>query len=166
MKFLCFKQVTNSTEIKMTDMRVIDVPNDYSYEDQIKYAKDLYNSNFDVEENADLVVTPVKGCDAHVDVSVHCVPRIYDSPKFVTIKDKKNNTSYPCGVLVATLPAYTEPTDKQILEYYFRGNEKLMEACDRMDSIRIAIPWDRVVIDFGENNAVFPMSDNFVMIEQ
>lgn len=169
MKYLVFKKsISKDMEdcVNMENLRVVNAPNVYSEDDQKQYAKDLYVSFFNVGEDEELVVTPIEGYNANILMATDKCKRIYDSAKFITLFDVKNKTSHAGGVIVGTIPAGTVPTDEEILELYFRGNIDAMNKYDKLHIIKSAVPFDRVSIDFGTSNSVFPITENYKIVEE
>lgn len=167
MNYLVFTKSTETSDCyKLEDLRVVEVPNTYSPEDQRKYAKDLYLSFFeDCPENS-VIVIPVDGYMASIEMPTDKIRRLYEESEMVTVLDRRKGTSYAGGIIIGRIPAGQVPTEDEILKLYFRGNYERMKAHDQLDVICTATPFDRVAIDFGTFNTIFPETENYKIVKE
>ena len=132
-------------------------------------------THMEITEDSDLLCVPVNSGSANLDLEAYSYKRVYpDEIECISVKDLKSGKIYQ-GFAIDKIPAGEKPTEETILKCYYRGNvdaynsdyERAKEDVVLREKIRrwrIAIPWDRIVIDDNYSNVVIPLSSNFEIL--
>lgn len=174
MKFLVFKKITdvgenkiNNTDFSIRDQKVIDLdPERYPGEDLKKRAILIYKDSTDmpIDEEYQILCSEINEGTAELELDTYYCKRIYpDSTPLVTVYDNVKGVTYPAVILIGTIPAGHVPTDQEILDFYFRGDESHMKRSTKIDAIQLAVPFDRISIDLGGKSMTLPVTDRFTI---
>lgn len=143
--------------------------------DNEEEAQNRYCAETQTEDTAELLCVPANNSLASLDLEVHSYRRVYpEEIECISIRDLKTGKIYQ-GYAIDKIPAGEKPTEETILKCYYRGNvdaynsdyERAKEDAVLKDKIRrwrIAIPWDRIVLDDNYSNVVIPLSSNFEIL--
>lgn len=169
MKYLIAKREVNKEgTIVFSDARVVIAS------EKIQAERIYVNKYSDAGEGQELVILPVTRGMINIQMPVDIFKIHYPkTAQGACIKDITTNTVY-AGIIVATIPKGARPSEEEILEFYYRGNiekyeKSINEAKDdeqkriNLRRMREAIPYDRIVLDVGNKNMVFPMHSNYVL---
>lgn len=174
MKFLVFKKITdvgenkiNNTDFSVRDQKVIDLkPENYPGEDLREKAIQIYKESTKMPESGEyeILCSEIDRGVAELKLDTYYCKRVYaDDTPLVTVYDNVKQVAYPAVILIGTIPANHVPTDQEILDFYFRGDENHMARSTKIDAIRLAIPYDRISIDLGGKSMTLPVTDRFTI---
>lgn len=174
MKFLVYKKITdvsgnriNDTDFSVKDQKVIEFDeNSCEREELIPAVIRRYSEITEIPDDAGctIEVAVIEKDIAKIPIDPYkCIRDYPDDTSLVNVIDTLKGKTYPAVILAGTIPAGHVPTDSEILNLIFRGSKKHMEQSGRVGDLRVALPFDRIVIDLGSKSLTLPVTERFTV---